>query len=111
MFNWVGGLVRFIVSALVLIAVGYFLPGFNMVGFGNALFAAIVIALMGYIIEAFFGENISPQSRGFVGFFVSAVVIYIAQFVVEGLNVSILGAVLAAVIIGMIDAFVPTTLR
>ena len=111
MINWVGGLVRFIVSALVLIAVGYFLPGFSMVGFGNALFAAVVIALLGYVIESFFGEEASPQNRGIVGFIVSAGVIYAAQFIVEGLNVSILGAVLAAAIIGMIDAFVPTTLR
>jgi uncharacterized membrane protein YvlD (DUF360 family) len=111
MINWVGGLVRFIVSALVLIAVGYFLPGFSMVGFGNALLAAVVIALLGYAIEAIFGEEVSPQNRGIIGFIVSAVVIYSTQYIVGGMDISILGAVLASVIIGMIDAFVPTELR
>lgn len=111
MKGWIGAIVRFIVSALVLLVVGYVVPGFSMVGFGNALIAAIVIALMGYVIETLFGDNISPQARGIVGFITSAVVIYLTQFVVEGLTVTILGALIAAFIIGLVDAFVPTELR
>ncbi|MFW5891150.1 MAG: phage holin family protein [bacterium] len=109
--NWTGSIVRFIVSAIVLLAVGYFLPGFSMIGFGNALIAALVIAVLGYIMETIFGEKISPQHKGIVGFLSAAVVIYLTQFVVTGLDVSILGAVLAAVLIGMVDVFVPTELR
>lgn len=111
MRGMVGSIVRFIVSALVLLAVGYIVPGFSMVGFVNALLAAIVIAVLGYVIESIFGESISPQSRGVVGFFTSAVVIYLTQFIIEGLSVSILGALIAAFVIGLIDAFVPTELR
>jgi putative membrane protein len=107
----VGAVVRFIVSALVLLAVGYIVPGFSMAGFFNALLAAIVIAILGYVIESLFGEKISPQSRGIVGFLTSAVVIYLTQFVIEGLSVSIIGALLAAFVIGLVDAFVPTELR
>ncbi|MFW5992108.1 MAG: phage holin family protein [Halanaerobiaceae bacterium] len=107
----VGAIVRFVVSALVLLAVGYMVPGFSMVGFVNALLAAIVIAILAYVIESIFGENISPQSRGIVGFVTSALVIYLTQFIIEGLSVSILGAVIAAFIIGLVDAFVPTELR
>ncbi|HOA40386.1 MAG: phage holin family protein [Halanaerobiales bacterium] len=111
MSGMVGAIVRFIVSAIVLIGIGYIVPGFSMVGFGNALLAAIVIAVLGYIVEAIFGEKISPQSRGLVGFITSAVVIYLTQFVVEGLSVTIIGALLAAFVIGLVDAFVPTELR
>ncbi len=111
MRNWLGTIVRFIVSAIVLLAVGYFVPGFSMVGFVNALIAAVVIALLGFIVEAILGENVSPQNRGIVGFIVSAVVIYATQYIVPGLNVSILGALIAAFLIGLIDAFVPTELR
>ncbi len=82
-----------------------------MAGFFNALLAAIVIAILGYVIESLFGEKISPQSRGIVGFLTSAVVIYLTQFVIEGLSVSIIGALLAAFVIGLVDAFVPTELR
>jgi len=111
MSGMVGAIVRFIVSALVLIGIGYIVPGFSMVGFDNALIAAIVIAVLGYVIESIFGERISPQSRGLVGFITSAVVIYLTQFVVEGLSVTIIGALLAAFVIGLVDAFVPTELR
>lgn len=111
MVNWLGAIVRFIVSALVLLAVGYILPGFTMVGFMNAIIAAVVIALLGYIIEAIFGDRISPQNRGIVGFLSAAVVIYAAQYVVSGLSVTIVGAALAAAIIGLIDVFVPTEIR
>ncbi len=111
MRNWIGAIVRFIVSALVLLAVGFFVPGFSMVGFVNALIAAGVIALLGFIIEAVLGEDISPQNRGIVGFLTSAVVIYATQYLVPGLNVTIVGALIAAFLIGLIDAFVPTELR
>src|SRR6056297_3227191 len=104
MFNWVGTIVRFIVSALVLLAVGFILPGFSMVGFINALIAAVVIALLGFIVEAVLGKNVSPQNRGIIGFITSAVVIYAGQYIVSGLTVSIWGALLAAFVIGVVDA-------
>ena len=111
MSGLVGAIVRFIVSALVYWGWLYS-PGFSMEGFGNALIAAIVIAVLGYVIESIFGERISPQSRGLVGFITSAVVIYLTQFVVEGLSVTIIGALLAAFVIGLVlDAFVRTELR
>ncbi|SDC73619.1 MULTISPECIES: phage holin family protein [unclassified Candidatus Frackibacter] len=111
MQGWLGAIVRFIVSAFVLLAVGYFLPGFEIVGFTNALIAAIVIAVIGYAIEAVLGEDISPQSRGIIGFVTSATVIYFTQFVVANMAVTIVGALLAALVIGIVDAFVPTELR
>jgi putative membrane protein len=106
-----GHVVRFIVSALVLMLVGYIVPGFSRLTFGNALIAAIAIAAVGYLIEMVAGRNISPYGHGIVGFIVSAVVIYAVQFFVPGLSVSMLGALLAAVVIGIIDMFVPTMIR
>ena len=104
-------IVRFIVSALVLMVLSFILPGFAVVGFGGALLAAVVIAVLGYIVEAVMGDRISPQSRGIVGFIVSVIVIYVAQFFVPAMTVSLLGAALAAIVIGIVDAFVPTELR
>ena len=48
----IGTIVRFVVSALVLLLVGYLLPGISVAGFTGALIAAIVIALIGYAAEA-----------------------------------------------------------
>lgn len=111
--NWLGAIIRFVVSALVLMVVSWVSPGFVVKGgVVGALIAAAVIAILGYLAETLLGDRISPQSRGLVGFVVAAVVIYLAQFIIPGLlSVSIIGALIAAFVIGLIDAFVPTMLR
>lgn len=106
-----GAVVRFIVSALVLMLVGFLLPGFRALTFFHALFAAVVISVLGWVIESLMGKTVSPYGRGVVGFIVSAVTIWVAQFIVPGMEVSIIGALLAAFVIGIIDLFVPTTIR
>ena len=107
----IGLIVRFVVSALVLMMVSFLLPGFATLGFGAALIAAIVIALLGFVAESIFGKKVSPQNRGIIGFVVSAVVIYLAQFLVPGMEITVVGAALAALVIGIVDVFVPTELR
>ncbi len=107
----VGFIVRLVVSALVLLFVGFLIPGFRIFGFLNALIAAVVIAVLGFLVEMLLGKRVSPQSRGIVGFVTAAVVIYLAQFIVPTLRVSIWGALLASLVIGIIDAVVPTELR
>jgi putative membrane protein len=106
-----GAVVRFIVSALVLMLVGFILPGFKALTFFHALMAAIVIAVLGWVVESLLGKSVSPYGRGVVGFIVSAITIWVAQFVVPGMAVSLIGALLAAFVIGIIDLFVPTTIR
>lgn len=99
--------IRFIVAAIVLMIVGFLVPGFTVNSFWTALFAAVVIAVIGWVIEAMFGERVSPFSRGIVGFIVSAVVIYLTQFIVAGFHVTFLGALLASLVIGIVDLFIP----
>ena len=107
----IGAVVRFIVSALVIWLVSFIIPGFTIAGFVNALIAAIVIAALGWLVELVMGGRISPQNRGIVGFITAAVVIFAAQFVVPTMTVTVLGALLASLVIGLVDAFVPTELR
>jgi putative membrane protein len=67
---------------------------------------------LGYLVESIFGKKVSPQNRGIIGFITSAAVIYLAKFIIpDYLSVTIVGALLAALVIGIIDAFVPTELR
>ncbi|WP_199615598.1 phage holin family protein [Paenibacillus alkalitolerans] len=105
--RFLGHVVRFVVSALVLLLVGALVPQFAVGGFWSALFLALVIAVFGWIIEGIFGARITPFGRGIVGFLVSALVIYFAQFIVGGVRVTFIGAILAALVIGLIDLFLP----
>ena len=109
--DWRGAVIRFIVSALVLMLVGVILPGFRALSFFYALFAEVVIAVLGWVVESLLGRAVSPYSRGSVGLLVSAVIIWAAQFIVPGMEVAGSGALLAAFVIGIIDLFVPTTIR
>ncbi|MBW7459117.1 phage holin family protein [Paenibacillus sepulcri] len=105
--HFLGHVVRFVVSAIVLMIVGYIVPQFSVGGFWSALLLALVIAALGWIIEGIFGKRVTPFGRGIVGFIASVVVIWIAQFIVGGVNVTWLGAILAALVIGIIDLFIP----
>ncbi|MFC5648138.1 phage holin family protein [Paenibacillus solisilvae] len=107
--HFLGHVVRFIVAAIVLMIVGYIVPQFSVGGFWSALFLALVIAALGWIVEGIFGKRVSPFGRGIVGFLASAVVIWIAQFIVGGVSVTWLGAILAALVIGIIDLFIPVS--
>ena len=60
--------------------VGLIVPQFEVGGFWSALFLALVIAVVGWIVEAIFGRQITPFGRGIVGFLASAAVIWLALY-------------------------------
>jgi putative membrane protein len=101
--------IRFIVAAIVLQMVAFLVPGFAIRGFGTALLAALAIMVIGWLVEAITGNKITPYGRGIVGFLVSAAVLYFIQFLVPGFRIGIFSAIVASLIIGIVDIFVPTT--
>lgn len=102
--HWLG---RLVYVAVVLAVTSFFTPGFSIKGIWSIILAAIIIIALDYLIELFTGFDASPLRRGLTGFIVSAVIIYVAQFAVPYMRVSILGALLAALVIGIIDAIIP----
>lgn len=105
----IGFIIRFVVAALVLMVTAYFVPGFKMRGgFTSALIGALVIAAADFLIKKLFRFDASPLGRGISGFLVSAAVIYFAQYFVPGMEVSLLGAMVGALVIGLIDTILPT---
>lgn len=107
-----GAIVRFVVSALVLMVVSWLTPGFQVNGFWGAVFASLVIALLGWIAQAVLGRGASPSGRGIMGFISAAIIIYLTGWLFPGwLAVTWWGALIAAVLIGLADSVVPTELR
>lgn len=100
-------IIRIIVNAVVLMIVSYLTPGFSVANFWTALLAAVVIAVLDYFIQRIFKIDASPFGRGIAGFLVAALIIYLTQFIVAGVSVSMWGAVIGALIIGLIDLIVP----
>lgn len=102
-------IIRFLVAAIVLRVVAMIVPGFAIQGFGSALLAALAIMIIGILVEAVSRNRIPPYGRGIVGFLVSAIVLYVIQFLVSGYRIGILSAIIASLIIGFVDLFIPTT--
>lgn len=104
----IGFIIRFVVAAVVLIITSYMVPGFSIRGFWTAVIAALIISAIDYLIERIFNFDASPFGRGLSGFIVSAAIIYFTQYFVANMAVSIWGALIAALVIGIIDAILPT---
>ena len=103
--RWAG---RLILVAIILGIPSFLTPGFSIYGLWSYLIAAVVITALDYFVEAFMGVDASPFGKGIKGFIIAAVIIYVAQFLVPNMRVSLLGAILAALVIGVIDAIFPS---
>jgi len=102
--RWIG---RLLLVAVVLVITSYLTPGFSIYGLWSFLIAAFVISILDYLAESLMKVDASPFGKGIKGFIISAVIIYIAQFFVPAMRVTIIGAILAALVIGVIDAIIP----
>ncbi|MDF2686012.1 MAG: hypothetical protein K0S55_1193 [Clostridia bacterium] len=102
--RWIG---RLIVTAVVLAVVSFLTPGFSIRGLWSYLLAALVISALDFAIEKMMKIDASPFGKGIKGFLIAAVIIYITQFIVPGMTVTIWGAILGALVIGLMDAIFP----
>ena len=98
---------RLITAAIVLAITAFFTPGFHINNIWALAAAAIVLTIIDYLIVKFTGLHASPFGKGFVGFVLSAVVLYVTQYFVAGYTISWIAAIIGAVIYGVVDYFLP----
>lgn len=98
---------RLVMVAIILFLTSFLTPGFSIRGMWSFLIAALVISVLDYLVELLMGVDASPVGKGAKGFIIAAVIIYFAQFLVPNMRVSIIGALLAALVIGVLDVIFP----
>ena len=98
---------RLVTAAIVLAITAFFTPGFQISKLWSLAVAAIVLTLLDYLVSKFTGIQASPFGKGFVGFVLSVVVLYVTQYFVAGYSISWLSAIIGAVIYGIVDYFLP----
>ena len=98
---------RLIASAVVLAITAFFTPGFTINSIWTLLIAAVVLSVIDYLIVKITGLHASPFGKGFVGFALAAVVLYVTQFFVAGYSISWMAAIIGALIYGVVDYFLP----
>lgn len=100
-------IIRWLVGAVVLAVTAFLTPGFTISGVWPLVVAAAVIAIIDYLVQKVLGVDATPFGRGLTGFIIAAIIIYVVKFIVPGYDVTLLGAVLGALVYGIINLLVP----
>lgn len=98
---------RLIASAVVLAITAFFTPGFTINNIWSLALAAIILTIIDYLIVKFTGLHASPFGKGFVGFILAAVTLYVTQYFVVGYSISWIAAIIGALIYGVVAYFIP----
>jgi hypothetical protein len=105
--GWMHFLLRLVVGIVVLAITAFLTPGFEISSWFSLILGAVVLALLDWLVNKISGINAAPFGRGISGFVLAAIIIYAVKFIVPGYNVTILGALIGAVIYGVVDAIIP----
>lgn len=100
-------LLRLVVGIVVLAITSFFAPGFSISSWLSLIIAAVVLAALDWLVNMITGINAAPFGRGISGFILAAIIIYVIKFIVPGYDVTIWGALIGAVIYGIVDAIIP----
>ena len=98
---------RLVTAGIVLAITAFFTPGFSINNFATLAIAAIVLSVIDYLVVKFTGLHASPFGKGFVGFALAAITLYVTQFFVAGYTISWMAAIIGALIYGVVDYFIP----
>lgn len=100
-------ILRFITSAVILAITAFFTPGFTISNIWALALAAVVLTVIDFLLIKFTGLHASAFGKGFVGFILAAVILYVTQFFVAGYSISWIAAIIGALIYGVVDYFIP----
>lgn len=98
---------RMIAAAVVLAITAFFTPGFTINNIWALAIATVVLSVIDYLVIKFTGLHASPFGKGFVGFALAAITLYVTQFFVAGYSISWMAAIIGALIYGVVDYFIP----
>lgn len=98
---------RLIAAAVILGITAFFTPGFTINNIWTLIIAAAVLTVIDYLVVKFTGLHASPFGKGFVGFALAAITLYVTQFFVAGYSISWIAAIIGALIYGVVDYFIP----
>ena len=105
-----GIIINWVISAIVIFAIAYFLPGVHVANFTSALIAALVIGIINAIIKpvlVILTLPINLLTLGLFTFVINAVLVLLASAIVPGFTVDgFLWALIFSVILSFISSLV-----
>lgn len=103
-------IVKILVAGLSILISSWLTPGMRVDSFKTAILVALAIGLLDFILGQVLGKKAAPTGQGAKGFFLAALVIFLAGKLVAGFHVGILGALIGAFIVGLVDGLLGTKL-
>lgn len=100
-------LLRLVVSIVILAITAFLTPGFAISSWFSLILAAVVLAGLDWLVNRITGINATPFGRGISGFVLSALILWAISFIVPGYSITLIGAIIAALIYGVVDAIIP----
>lgn len=100
-------LLKVLASAVAVFVAAFLAPGMEVTNFSAAIVAAIAMGIIDWAILKFTGYDGSPKGKGAIGFITAAIVIYLTGLIVDGFTVSIIGALIGAAVLGIVDMIIP----
>ena len=108
---WLRFGIRFITASLVISGIGYLLPIFSVLPLSHAALAGLTIAGFGYLFETFIlKKEVLPFTHGLISFILSLLGLIFLRTILQ-MEFSWLGLLLAALLIGLVDLIIPSTLK
>jgi putative membrane protein len=109
-------IIHWVLTAIVLLLVGYIMPGIIINGFGTALMAAFVMGLINVLIRPILSILTLPinlLTLGIFGLIVNALLFALAAAIVPGFAVTnflsaFFGAILLTIITALVDNMTPS---
>ncbi|MGM0939551.1 MAG: phage holin family protein [Bacillota bacterium] len=117
MLRWI---VSIILNAVALIAVAQLFDSFHLDGFGTALLASLILAVLNVIVKPIlilFTLPITILSLGLFLFIINAVTLMITQalmdasFVINGFGTAVLAAIILSIINLLLNSVVKDSIR
>ena len=105
-------MIQFFIPFMVLYSIGYYLPGFSALTIPWIIFLTILIFAGNLLIQKAVGGISKPFGRILIDFLVAVVIIFTVTLVIDGGNVPLGGALIAALIIaGITELIYPEKVR
>ncbi|MDQ0254569.1 putative membrane protein [Evansella vedderi] len=115
-------LIQLVVNAIVLLIIAHFFNGVHVAGFGAALMASFILAVVNVIVKpilVIFTLPITILTLGLFMFVINAITLMLtsaimgSSFVIDGFGMAIVAAVIFALLSAIIHSFVvdPVTKR
>lgn len=101
-------LVRMLFAMIAIGVVSFFTPGIKMYGgIKTALIVGLVVGFLHSFISDILNIRGEATKRGVTAFLVSAVVLYATGKIIPGFSVSLFGALIGSIVLGIVEVLLP----